>query len=284
MKWFNKKVLISVVCSLLLLSSGIVYGKVSIPKQLTLTSLTICVSSEGEFHSIKELTGACKPKDSEITLKGEQGAVGPSGPIGPQGIKGDTGAQGPTGTVGADGQQGKTGDKGEIGAKGDSGVQGVAGPAGPQGVKGDTGAEGPQGPEGDPNASKVMSHINYVAFDGSNEAPGSDKHIKDFVLQGGYKYKLDISGSIRVLASQGPNYKGKIALMFDQDPINGGAEYGLLDFADTDTHTTVRYKLSSTRIIDLSGSSALINCVIRIFSTDGHYILDDLSYNIIQVK
>jgi hypothetical protein len=254
MKWFNKKVFISVICSLLLLSSGIVYGKVSIPSQLTLTSLTVCVSSEGEFRSIKELTGACKPKDSQVTLKGEKGEAGLTGAVGPQGPKGD------------------------------SGTQGVAGPVGPQGVKGDTGAAGPQGPEGDQGVSKVMTHINYVGYDGSDEAPGSEKHINDFQLQAGHKYKLDISGSIRVLSSQGPNYIGKIALMFRQDPINNTVEFGLLDYADTDTHTTQRYKLSSTRIIDLSGSSALINCSITIFSSDGHYILDHLSYNIIEVK
>jgi hypothetical protein len=114
MKWFNKKVLISVIFSSLLLSSGIVYAKVNFPKQLTLTSLTLCVGSEGQYR-IKELTGACKPKDSEITLKGEAGSIGP---IGPQGLKGDPGVQGP------------------------------AGPAGPQGVKGDTGAAGPQGAQG----------------------------------------------------------------------------------------------------------------------------------------
>jgi hypothetical protein len=133
MKWFNKKVLISVVCSLLLLSSGIVYGEMSIPKQLTLTSLTLCVSSEGEFRSIKELTGSCKPKDSEVILKGEKGATGLTGAAGPQGPAGVDGAVGPQGTQGP---------------KGDTGAQGFVGPTGPQGVKGDIGVVGPQGPAG----------------------------------------------------------------------------------------------------------------------------------------
>jgi hypothetical protein len=89
-------------------------------QELTLTSITLCVSSEGKYR-IKELTGACKPKDSEITLKGEPGTVGPSGPQGP---KGDTGAEGPVGPQGIKGDTGAAGPQGAQGEKGDKGDKG----------------------------------------------------------------------------------------------------------------------------------------------------------------
>jgi hypothetical protein len=163
MKWFNKKVLISVVCSLLLLSSGIVYGEMSIPKQLTLTSLTLCVSSEGEFRSIKELTGSCKPKDSEVTLKGEKGEIGLAGSVGPQGPKGDMGAAGAAGPQGPAGVDGAVGPQGTQGPKGDTGAQGFVGPTGPQGVKGDIGVVGPQGPAG-PQGTSSMKTISGMVI------------------------------------------------------------------------------------------------------------------------
>src|SRR5689334_8944826 len=65
--------------------------------------------------------------------------MGPSGPIGPQGVpgpagpKGDTGAQGPQGPAGADGLQGARGPQGDPGVQG---AQGPAGVSGPQGLKG----------------------------------------------------------------------------------------------------------------------------------------------------
>jgi hypothetical protein len=178
MQWFNKKVLISVVCSLLLLSSGIVYGKVSIPKNLTLTSLTLCVSSEEGEYRIKELTGACKPKESEITLKGEQGSVGPSGPAGPQGPKGDTGAVGPQGLTCPFGPMGPTG------AKGDTGAQGVTGLIGPQGIKGDTGAVGPQGPTGNSGPKIIAGEVNSIGVilngSGFTVESSSNKYVVKF--------------------------------------------------------------------------------------------------------
>jgi hypothetical protein len=166
MKWFNKKVLISVVCSLLLLSSGIVYGEMSIPTQLTLTSLTLCVSSEGEFRSIKELTGSCKPKDSEVILKGEKGEKGLAGSVGPQGPKGDMGA------AGAAGPQGP---------KGDIGATGLTGAAGPQGPAGADGAVGPQGT----SSMKTISGMVIAVLPQAFEVRGSGFTV-DRVAKGVY--------------------------------------------------------------------------------------------------
>jgi hypothetical protein len=166
MKWFNKKVLISVVCSLLLLSSGIVYGEMSIPTQLTLTSLTLCVSSEGEFRSIKELTGSCKPKDSEVILKGEKGEKGLAGSVGPQCPKGD---------------MGEAGAAGPQGPKGDIGATGLTGAAGPQGPAGADGAVGPQGT----SSMKTISGMVIAVLPQAFEVRGSGFTV-DRVAKGVY--------------------------------------------------------------------------------------------------
>jgi hypothetical protein len=65
--------------------------------------------------------------------KGEQGEVGPPGPIGLTGPQGEPGPEGPKGI------QGPIGLTGEQGPKGDIGPEGPIGLTGPQGVKGDTG-------------------------------------------------------------------------------------------------------------------------------------------------
>lgn len=72
-------------------------------------------------------------------VKGDTGAVGPTGA---KGEKGDTGLIGPTGQTGAVGPTGATGSTGAVGPTGEKGEQGIQGP------KGDTGAVGPTGQTG----------------------------------------------------------------------------------------------------------------------------------------
>lgn len=87
-------------------------------------------------------------------VKGDTGAVGPTGAKGEKGDKGDTGLVGPTGEkgdvgpTGAIGAVGPTGEKGEQGIQGLKGDTGAVGPTGQTGAKGDTGAVGPTGQTG----------------------------------------------------------------------------------------------------------------------------------------
>uniref|UniRef100_A0A3Q3KJQ6 Collagen type XXVIII alpha 1 chain n=1 Tax=Mastacembelus armatus TaxID=205130 RepID=A0A3Q3KJQ6_9TELE len=88
---------------------------------------------------------------SSLTLKGEQGPRGASGPPGDSGIgfpgpKGDRGYEGPKGSRGTPGL-GYKGDKGNIGVPGLPGLMGFTG-ADIQGEKGDQGPIGPSGPRG----------------------------------------------------------------------------------------------------------------------------------------
>ena len=79
-------------------------------------------------------------------IKGETGAIGPTGATGEQGPRGLTGSVGPTGATGPEGPQGPTGA---------TGVEGAVGPTGPPGLQGSTGATGatgPTGPQGPPGA------------------------------------------------------------------------------------------------------------------------------------
>jgi hypothetical protein len=88
---------------------------------------------------------------NQAGVKGDPGAAGPQGPVGPAGAKGDPGTQGPQGPAGVAGKDGSPGAQGPDGPKGDPclssdpscvGAQGDAGPSGP---KGDAGPAGPAG-------------------------------------------------------------------------------------------------------------------------------------------
>jgi len=90
-------------------------------------------------------------RQSTITVADSvvRGAVGPTGPLGPQGATGAQGPQGPSGPQGATGAQGPTGPQGATGAQG---------PSGPQGA---TGAQGPSGPSA--NAAYDQANSAYAA-------------------------------------------------------------------------------------------------------------------------
>lgn len=112
--------------------------------------------ADGLVAGVKGDTGAVGPtgakgEKGDTGLIGPTGATGPVGPTGPQGsvgptgAKGDTGAVGPTGLTGAVGPTGQTGPVGPTGATGSVGPTGEKGEQGIQGPKGDTGAVGPTG-------------------------------------------------------------------------------------------------------------------------------------------
>jgi len=113
-------------------SSGVIHG---------------CYSTK--TGALRVIDSSAKCANAEIALnwnqqgpKGDPGATGPQGAVGPAGPKGDTGATGPQGAAGAQGPAGLKGDPGTTGA---------------QGPKGDTGAAGPQGPQGSPGASGIVA-------------------------------------------------------------------------------------------------------------------------------
>lgn len=87
-------------------------------------------------------------------------AVGPRGPVGPEGPQGERGPVGPRGPIGSEGPQGEQGPvgpegpQGEQGPAGPQGPQGEQGPAGPQGPQGEQGPAGPQGPAGEDGVSE----------------------------------------------------------------------------------------------------------------------------------
>lgn len=60
--------------------------------------------------------------------------LGPTGPMGPQGMRGPTGPMGPTGPAGATGPTGPAGAIGTMGPTGPAGATGATGPTGPAGV------------------------------------------------------------------------------------------------------------------------------------------------------
>ena len=112
--------------------------------------------ADGLVAGVKGDTGAVGPtgakgEKGDTGLIGPTGATGPVGPTGPQGsvgptgAKGDTGSVGPTGLTGAVGPTGQTGPQGPTGATGSVGPTGEKGEQGIQGPKGDTGAVGPTG-------------------------------------------------------------------------------------------------------------------------------------------
>lgn len=110
---------------------------------------------------------------------GEEGATGPTGPIGFGGPIGQTGATGPTGSGdpftntggtgpagdrGPSGSSGPTGGQGIIGPRGQTGATGATGPTGTTGPTGPIGITGPTGPLGATGSANL--NINMVNFSG----------------------------------------------------------------------------------------------------------------------
>ena len=109
---------------------------------------------------------------ANVSIKGEAGAVGPTGP---QGNTGGTGAVGPTGPQGNTGGIGSTGPRGPQGATGPTGPQGpqgAVGPTGPQGRTGNTGGTGPVGPTGPQGASDNYP-INAIGIQSGSSSAGA---------------------------------------------------------------------------------------------------------------
>lgn len=117
--------------------------------------LTVRAGKHGRHQDNYALTivGADESQRS-AGLKGDTGATGPQGIVGPAGPKGDTGAMGP---------QGVAGPVGPAGPKGDTGATGSQGAIGPAGPKGDTGATGPQGAPGGSGYQLLQLVINTPA-------------------------------------------------------------------------------------------------------------------------
>jgi hypothetical protein len=85
-----------------------------------------------------------------ISLAGNPGATGATGPIGIQGNVGATGSTGIQGNVGA---TGATGIQGNVGATGSTGIQGNVGATGATGIQGNVGATGSTGIQGNVGAT-----------------------------------------------------------------------------------------------------------------------------------
>ncbi len=103
------------------------------------------------------------PEDVEILrgpqgLPGADGAPGPQGPQGPQGLPGADGAPGPQGPQGLPGADGAPGPQGPQGPQGLPGADGAPGPQGPQGV------QGPAGPVGVGSAFAAMMQVDQVGM------------------------------------------------------------------------------------------------------------------------
>ena len=113
-----------------------------------------------------------------IAEKGNAGATGATGNVGPQGTTGATGGVGPQGPDGDTGPQGPTGNTGPTGATGGVGADGPTGNTGPQGPigntgpTGSTGGTGPQGPEGDQGVQGPVGNTGPTGSTGSTGADG----------------------------------------------------------------------------------------------------------------
>lgn len=107
------------------------------------------------------LTGECLPGE-----KGNVGAPGPTGEMGPPGLNGTDGAKGERGEIGPPGL------KGDTGARGPQGARGVAGMRGERGGKGARGARGPKGAQGE-NAEVIRSAFSVGLFPSRSFPPPS---------------------------------------------------------------------------------------------------------------
>ncbi len=86
--------------------------------------------------------------NSYVANTNNTGDAPPSVNWDPLSVKGDIGPTGPTGPQGTIGLTGPQGELGPTGLTGATGSQGPTGLTGPQGIKGDTGTQGPQGTVG----------------------------------------------------------------------------------------------------------------------------------------
>ena len=93
---------------------------------------------DGDFYINTSNNTIYGPKSNGVWPAGVS-MIGPTGPVGAQGL---TGATGP---AGAQGPQGLTGATGPAGAQGPQGLTGATGPAGPQGAQGIQGVAGVNG-------------------------------------------------------------------------------------------------------------------------------------------
>jgi hypothetical protein len=114
---------LALVALLALVGAGIAYG--AIPDSSGV--IHGCYSSK--TGALRVISSTAKCASGEVALnwnqqgpKGDTGATGPQGAVGPQGPKGDTGATGPQGDPGPAGAQGPKGDTGPAGAPGPSGI------------------------------------------------------------------------------------------------------------------------------------------------------------------
>ncbi len=86
-------------------------------------------------------------------FKGEEGQMGPTGPMGMEGPQGLIGPVGPQGIMGP---QGNPGVQGPVGPTGPQGVEGPMGPIGPMGIPGPQGEMGEKGEMGPPGTSVTI--------------------------------------------------------------------------------------------------------------------------------
>ena len=139
--------------------------------------------ADGLVAGVKGDTGAVGPtgakgEKGDTGLIGPTGATGPVGPtgltgsVGPTGAKGNTGAVGPTGLTGAVGPTGQTGPVGPTGATGSVGPTGEKGEQGIQGPKGDTGAVGPTGLTGPVGPTGLTGSVGPTGPKGDTGAVG----------------------------------------------------------------------------------------------------------------
>jgi hypothetical protein len=114
--------------------------------------------------------------NTNFFLPANNGATGPTGPTGSQGIQGPTG---PTGSQGIQGIQGPTGSQGIQGPTGSQGIQGPTGPTGPtgsqgiQGIQGPTGSQGIQGPTGPTGSQGIQGPTGSQGIQGVTGATGA---------------------------------------------------------------------------------------------------------------
>jgi hypothetical protein len=119
------------------------HGSQIVPGSLSVDAPASCPKSQ-TVVSWNE-NGAMGPPGA-AGKNGLDGAAGPTGATGPRGADGAPGAAGATGPGGADGHDGAPGPAGPTGATGATGpAGGPIGPAGPTGARGPTGANGVSG-------------------------------------------------------------------------------------------------------------------------------------------
>ena len=117
-----------------------------------------CVNPGSGTIKIVDAGEECRPNWVPL----DWNAIGPQGPVGPEGAQGPVGPDGPQGPQGPVGATGPEGPQGPVGATGPEGPQGPVGPAGPQGPTGQTGPQGPQGvagPQGPAGPTNALSGV-----------------------------------------------------------------------------------------------------------------------------